>query len=133
MKTLLSVASRLLAGKKVTLVLFAVISVMAFSLWHTIKGNWEKEREIEAAQASIQFLADEYARQATQLEAVQTLFQDARNEESANAEIFAKHDMQPLLEEKPGLVAARATAAFNSMFNDLNETFGGTEDKASDP
>lgn len=83
----------------------------------------------DSAVAALQSYADEIVARNRSIEALESAFNSATEKERKAGEIFKRHDLQNLLDSKPGLVSRWASARLNGMFDKMEAGTGtGTSD-----
>lgn len=110
---------------------FLITALVAALYWQIHRGA-QLEQDVEHWQGMLSDYAGALAKQNMAMERVQAEFQAYRDAEALDLEIFNEHDLQEDLEEKPGMVADRATDATNRLFGFAEEISRGRNLPAAD-
>jgi len=108
---------RWLTGVKAWLAAGAVIAALGGALWLSVRRNAELGVELRQKDEAIQIYAESWEAESRRLAAIQVRFQAARDRESENTQVFNEHNLDDLIKKKPGLVAERATAGYERLFD----------------
>jgi len=112
-------------------VALAFLSVSGGAAWYKHQSDkWRKEAQIASysydnAVAALHQYSDEIVARNKEIGSLTGKFNTAKEFERKNTEVFDRHDIQNLLENKPGLVADWASDKLNGMFDDVSGSSGG--------
>lgn len=104
------------------LILIALLGVSGWAIKHSFEMEAERDMAIESFTIYSKNAQQEAIEANKALAKLGAGFQAARDIEATEMEVFARHDLPKLLEEKPRLIVPRINRAYHRLFNSIEAT-----------